>query len=271
MNETTVDSQPPSSRPPGRRSLLRSYVRDEGAAGTALALLWTVLALALAGLLVLVDVAQVMYGNRGAESIGLSVVVGALLWLLAIVEGSELAVARLLASDPEELTAPGARRTLGLVQRDPRAFFNGRQALVVTSIVIMTLTVAEIARIREVPAGTGHGLVVFLNSWLVHAAVVFGIPNFMVLWVSQLYPKLRAASDPSGRFMLASYQSVVRGCMKLEETSRLGAPTTILGILKDRVLLTGAATDAVEMGSEVRDRTDPALATGGTESPTSAG
>ena len=40
---------------------------------------------------------------------------------------------------------------------------------------------------------------------------------------------------------------VVRVCMWLERTTRLGAPTSVLGILRDRVLLTGVAADAVAM------------------------
>ena len=171
----------------------------------------------------------------------------ALLWLLSIVEGSELAVARLLGTDPQRLPVSSTRETLGRIQRDPKSFFNGRQALVVTSIVAMTLSVAQIAKLPGSPSTAGHEFVSFLQAWPVQAAFIFGFPNFIVLWISQLYPKLRAASDPPGRFGLASYQLVVRVCMWLEHTTHLGAPTSMLGILRDRVLLTGVAVDAVAM------------------------
>jgi hypothetical protein len=171
----------------------------------------------------------------------------ALLWLLSIVEGSELAVARLLAMDPQRLPTPSAADTLSRVQRDPKTFFNGRQALVVTSIVAMTLSVAQIARLPAPPSSDGRQLVSFLLGWPAQAALLFGFPNFIVLWVSQLYPKLRAASDAQGRFTLASYQLVMRSCMRLEQITQLGAPTSMLGIVRDRLLLTGVAVDAVAM------------------------
>jgi len=234
----------PRSQESVRRRLLARYLRDEGPVGAVIAATWCLIAVALAVLLVVYDVVQLMYGHRGAESVGLTVFVVALLWLLSIVEGSELAVARLLGTDPQSLPHPSAGRTLDEVQRHPKAFFNGRQALVVTSIVAMTLSVAQIARL---PSGTGIGAVTILRSWFAHAALIFGFPNFMVLWISQLYPKLRAASDAPGRFMLPSYQLVVRGCMWLERATRLGAPTSILGIVRDRTLLTGAAPEAVSM------------------------
>ena len=227
-----------------RRRLLAGYIRSEGSAGAILVVAWCLIAVALAGLLVVFDVAQLMYGHRAAESIGLTLFVVSLLWLLSIVEGSELAVARLLGSDPRTLDHASAGRTLERVQRDPKAFFNGRQALVVTSIVAMTLSVGQIARL---PSGTRIGVVADLRSWWLQAALIFGFPNFMVLWISQLYPKLRAASDARGRFVLASYQFVVRACMRLERSTRLGAPTSILGIVRDKTLLTGAAPDAVAM------------------------
>jgi hypothetical protein len=227
-----------------RRRLLARYLGDEGLLGGVAVTSWCLVAVGLGTLLVLFDVAQLMYGRHGVESIGLTAFVLALLWLLSIVEGSELAVARLLGTDPELLPHPAAGRTLERVQRDPKAFFNGRQALVVTSIVAMTLSVAQIARL---PAGTGVDVVGFLRSWVVQAALVFGFPNFMVLWISQLYPKLRAAGDAPGRFALTSYQLVVRGCMRLERVTRLGAPTSILGIVRDKTLLTGVAPEAVAM------------------------
>ncbi len=209
--------------------------------------MWSIVAVCLMGLLALFDVAQVAYGQNGAEAIALTVLVLALLWLLSIVEGSELAVARLLGTDPQRLRTPAAQETLRRIQADPKTFFNGRQALVVTSIVAMTLSVAQIAKVHVAPGAPGHELVSFLRAWPIQVALVFGFPNFIVLWISQLYPKLRAASDAPGRFILASYQLVVRGCLWLERTTHLGAPTSMLGILHDRVLLTGVATDAVAM------------------------
>lgn len=233
---------------------------EEGPFGTLVAVAWCIIAFSLAGLLVAFDVAQVMYGYRGAESVGLTVFVAALLWLLSIVEGSELAVARLLGTDPRLVTVRSAELTLDRVQRSPKAFFNGRQALVVTSIVAMTLSVAQIAKLHVPPSGNGHALAVVLRSWISQAALLFGFPNFMVLWISQLYPKLRAASDPMGRFALRSYQLVVRGCIRLEELTHLGAPTSLLGILRDRVLLTGAAPEAVAMDPSTVDPGHPSEA-----------
>lgn len=240
-----------------RRALLGEYARTHGPLGMALAVLWSLVALGLLGLLVVFDVAQVAYGTRGAASIALSVFIVGLLWLLAAVEGSELAVARLLGTDPERLPDEGARQTLHRVQDDPKTFFNGRQALVVTSIVALTLSVAQIAVVHRPPAGSAAPLDPFLGSWPVQVAFVFGFPNFIVLWISQLYPKLRAASDPPGRFTMASYQAVVRWCMWLERTTRLGAPTSMLGIVRDRELLTGVAAEAVAM-----DPVDPPDAVG---------
>ena len=192
-------------------------------------------------------------GHSGSESIALTVFVLALLWLLSIVEGAELAVARLLGTDPQRLPTASAQVTLGRVQHDPKTFFNGRQALVVTSIVAMTLSIAQVANLHARPIGSGNHLVSFLRTWPVHDALVFGFPNFIVLWISQLYPKLLAASDAPGRFTLGSYQLVVHVCMWLERTTRLGAPTSMLGILRDRVLLTGVAADAVAM-EPIEDR-----------------
>ena len=146
----------PLSRSPRRWALFVAYARSQGYLGTTLAILWSLAAVGLVALVVLFDVAQVTYGQSGAESIGLTVFVVALLWLLSVVEGSELAVARLLGTDPRLLPMPSARVTLGRVQRDPKTFFNGRQALVVTSIVAMTLSVAQVAKLHGAPHGSGH-------------------------------------------------------------------------------------------------------------------
>lgn len=236
---------------PSRRLLFSQLARSQSPLGRLAVVAWSLASVGLVGLVVLFDVAQFLYGGHGPEALGLSVFAGALLWLLAIVEGSELAVARLLATDPEVLRRHSARHTLERVQRDPKTFFNGRQALVVTSIVALTLAVAQIGKLHR-PIGAGRGLVDGLETWPVQALLLFGFPNFIVLWVSQLYPKLRAAADAPGRFSLTSYQGVIRACMWLEERTRLGAPTTVLGILRDRVLLTGVAEEAVAM------RPDPA-------------
>jgi len=232
---------------PRRRDLFAEYARNQGPVGVALAVFWSLLAVALVILLVLFDTAQLMYGQRGGEAILLTILIIGLLWLLSVVEGSELAVARLLHTDPRHLPATSAGQTLERVQREPKTFFNGRQALVVTSIVVLTLSVAQIAKLHRPPVGPGDHLVWFLRSWPIQLLFVFGFPNFIVLWISQLYPKLRAASDAPGRFMLASYQAVVRACMWIERTTRLGAPTSVLGIVRDRELLTGVAADAVAM------------------------
>lgn len=250
MHQDGLAAEPAAAPPVTRRKLLAAYVREEGPVGTTITVAWCLVAVGLAGLLVAFDVAQVTFGSRGAESLGLTVLVACLLWLLSVVEGSELAVARLLGTDSRRLPLPSAGATLEQVQRHPKAFFNGRQALVVTSIVAMTISVAQIARLQVPGSGAGHDLAVVLHSWLAQAGLVFGFPNFMVLWVSQLYPKLRAASDAPGRFMLASYQLVVRGCIRLEEATHLGAPTSMLGIIRDRALLTGAAPEAVAMESQ---------------------
>jgi hypothetical protein len=156
-------------------------------------------------------------------------------------------VARLLGTDPQRLPLASSRETLERVQRDPKAFFNGRQALVVTSIVAITLAVGQIAKVHQPTGDPGAGITRVLHAWPLQAALVFAFPNFIVLWISQLYPKLRAAADAPGRFMLVSYQFVVRACMWIERKTRVGAPTSILGILRDRVLLTGVAADAVAM------------------------
>lgn len=249
-----VPVAPPDSRsilgaPSGttRRGLFAEYARAHGTAGIALAAAWSLVAVGLMGLLVTFDIVHIAHGEASAEVIVLSAFIVALLWLLSIVEGSELAVARLLGVHPSRIRDPQARATLEKVQADPKSFFNGRQALVVTSIVALTLAVTQIAKLHQPPHASGHDLISFLRTWPVQAALLFGFPNFIVLWWSQLYPKLRAASNAPVRFSLVSYQFVIKMCIRIESTTHLGAPTSVLGILRDRVLLTGVAKDAAAM------------------------
>ena len=238
---------PENQARPKRAVLFAQYARSHGRVGTIIAIIWTIVFIGLIGLLGTFDFVQLKYEHRGVFAIGLTVFVAAILWLLSIVEGSELAVARHLETDPQNLPDSAARIVLARVQKDPKSFFNGRQALVVTSIVALTLSVTQIGRLHRMPFTSADGIIAFLRTWPIQAALVFGFPNFIVLWISQLYPKLRAAGDAPGRFAMKSYQLIVRMCMSLERTTRVGAPTSILGIIRDRVLLTGIAAEATSM------------------------
>lgn len=221
-----------SMTPPRRMALIREYCERQGPVRSTLAALWTLLAAVLIVLFLAYD--SVHISKQGYQWLALPVIVGVLLWTLFIVEGAELATATLLDKDLAQITDEQAKCTLANIKQTPSLFYNGRQAMVITTIVVLTLIVAFVVRL---PNSTIHGPAHLLRLGIIQVTLTFGFPNFIVLWVAQLYPKLLATREPLRRFALPSHQYLIKFAMALERRTNIGAPTTALGMAIKRTLL----------------------------------
>lgn len=239
-----------SRRVPGHRmnraQLVGAYFRSGGVLRAIVAVLWLAILIALLGLFVLYGYAKAI--TAGYQWIVAPFVVLFLIWMLFVAEGAELATAALLDKDPDQLDDPHGRSMLRRIQEDESAFLNGRQAIAVSTIVIVTLVVSQITSVNGLDTKSDYlpsRLNDLLNSPVVQGAFVFGFANFTILWLAQLYPKLLATNAPQVRFSIESHQRLIATAITLGRYTNIGAPTSVIAMLAKRVPLRGKSTAAL--------------------------
>lgn len=157
------------------------------------------------------------------------VLMGVLLFLLFIVEGTEISVVALLDKDPEQVGHEPVRKVLTTLQADPNVFLTGRQLMAVGLIVAFTLLSESLSSVKQVS----------FQWWLLDlileaatspkgsAVYSFALPTFFLLWFAQLLPKFLVHEKPLGFFSTPVPQWLIKGCIWLEKSQ--------VGVISQRV------------------------------------
>jgi hypothetical protein len=250
MGETMNRTQTSVSRP----TLVQKYFRSQSLVQVALAALWTLVLVGLTLLFLLYSYVKVI--NSGYPWLAFAAFVVLLLWLLFVVEGAEISVAALRDKDADQLDDSAARKMLLKIKQYEGDFLNGRQALMISIIVLVTLMSAQIAVLEgqwtssDLLPSQVNGL---LANEIVRAFFVFGFPNFVVLWTAQLYPKLLATNAPQSRFSLPSHQKVMSVAIAIGRFTNIGAPSSLLALAVDGIRLGGHSNGASQLRPSRRE------------------
>lgn len=155
--------------------------------------LWVLLAFFLLALALLYGVVQAIQ-TQGLLMLVKLILMVAVLFVIFVVEGSEISVAGLHDKDPEQIADPRVRTALTLIQTNPERFIAGRQLFAVGSIVVLTLLSESLTSFDGVAGDSS--VLKGLTSEKVKHVFVLAFPTFVVLWFSQLLPKFLAQEYP---------------------------------------------------------------------------
>jgi len=206
----------------------------------ALAVFWYVVAAALIlwGSLYLLILVVPARGHTVSENAFALVFTYVMLFAAALIamfygEGTEVAVAMLIDKDPEQI--PQRIRDGFIALRDSHIpFISGRQLIVVTAIVGMTVLCLNVA---DVPADRQNAIPYTGALTTPAAREIFAIlfPTFFALWFIQLPPKFMAHNDPLGAYSWQLTRVAVRCSLFLGKWLHVEGPSQQVTALLTRL------------------------------------
>jgi hypothetical protein len=199
-------------------------------------LLWGAFAVALALLAILYAV--IGFVSSGRDVIGWARDIGIILLLILLFygEGSDVAVARLYDRDPEQLikSHPEQAELLKALQQSESGdlFIVGRQLIVVSAIVVITMLVDNLADVSNLTAGPLTSTARAIGP--AHAIFSLVFTTFVALWFSQLPSKFIAHERPLTVFKWYATMNLIRLSRFIGRFRGISITSTFV---RDRILM----------------------------------